>query len=86
MDLHSRHTLGDARRSQWQRVMYQTLRSVSDNHVFVVCRDGGFYELPDHARHRGPWQGMHRGEIANLNPKYWLDIELLAREMRARGA
>jgi hypothetical protein len=23
---------------------YQTLRSVSDNHVFVICRDGRFYE------------------------------------------
>ena len=28
---------------------YQTLRSVSDNHVFVVCRDGSFYErVPVH--------------------------------------
>ena len=27
---------------------YQTLRSVSDHHIFVVCRDGTFYELvPD---------------------------------------
>ena len=25
-------------------VLYQTLRSVSDHHVFVVCRDGSFYE------------------------------------------
>ncbi len=24
---------------------YQALRSVSDNHVFVVCRDGGFYDM-----------------------------------------
>jgi hypothetical protein len=24
--------------------MYQTLRSVSDNHVFAVCRDGTFYD------------------------------------------
>ena len=54
---------------------YQTLRSVSDNHVFVVCHDGGFYELPDHVRHRGPWQGMHRGEIGNLRPEYWLDLQ-----------
>ena len=22
---------------------YQTLRSVSDNHVIVICRDGEFY-------------------------------------------
>jgi hypothetical protein len=49
---------------------YQTLRSVSDNPVFVVCRDGGFYDLPDHVGHRGPRQGMHRGEIAN-----WLELD-----------
>ncbi len=56
-------------------MLYQTLRSVSDNHVFVACRDGEFYSLPDHVRYRGPWQGMHPGELANLNPDYWLDIE-----------
>ncbi len=55
-------------------IHYQTLRSVSDNHLFVVCRDGGFYELPDDVRPRGPWQGMHRGEITALNPDYWLDL------------
>jgi hypothetical protein len=44
---------------------YQTLRSVSDNHVSVVCRDGGFYDLPDQVLHRGPRQVLHRGEIAN---------------------
>jgi hypothetical protein len=54
---------------------YQTLRSVSDNHLFVVCRDGEFYSLPDHVRHRGPWQGQHRGELANLNTQYLLDLE-----------
>ena len=48
--------------------MYQALRSVSDNHVIVICKDGGFYELPDHVRHRGPWQGMRRGEIDKLKP------------------
>ena len=26
-------------------MQYQTLRSVSDHHVFVVCHDGTFYEL-----------------------------------------
>ena len=24
---------------------------------------------------RGPWQGQHRGELANLNTQYLLDIE-----------
>jgi hypothetical protein len=49
----------------WRSVkvgLYQTLPSVSDNHLFVVCRGGEFSSLPDHVRHRGPWQGMHRGE------------------------
>ena len=56
-------------------MQYQTLRSVSDNHLFVVCRDGGFNELPDSVRHRGPWRGMHRGDTEKLNPDYWLDLE-----------
>lgn len=55
-------------------MQYQTLRSVSDNHLFVVCRDGGFYELPDSVRHRGSWQGT-RGDTEKLNPDYWLDLE-----------
>ncbi len=54
---------------------YQTLPSVSDNHLFVVCRDGEFYSLPEHVRHRGPWQVQHRGELANLNTQYLIDIE-----------
>ncbi len=46
---------------------YQTLRSVSDHHVFVVCHDSKFYEsVPEEVRKRGPWQGQHRGELANL--------------------
>ena len=56
-------------------MQYQTLRSISDHHLFVVCRDGQFYSLPDHVRQRGPWQGQHRGELANLNTHYLLDIE-----------
>ncbi len=34
--------------------IYQTLRSVSDLHLFVVCKDGEFYSLPEHVHHRGP--------------------------------
>src|SRR5438876_10432747 len=57
-------------------MQYQTLRSVSDHHVFVVCLDGSFYEIvPGDVRRQGPWQGMHRGELSKLNPDYWLDIE-----------
>lgn len=42
---------------------YQTLRSVSDNHVHVICRDGEFEQIPDYIRHQGPWQVMRRGEV-----------------------
>jgi len=48
-------------------VLYQTLRSVSDNHVFVICKDGKFYEsVPEKVRHQGPWQVNRRGEIEKL--------------------
>jgi hypothetical protein len=54
---------------------YQTLRSVSDHHVFVVCRDGTFYELvPEEVRQQGPWQGQHRGEVEKLKPEYHLAL------------
>lgn len=52
---------------------YQTLRSVSDNHLFIVYRE--FYSLPERVRKRGPWQGQHRGQLANLAMVYLLDIE-----------
>ena len=54
--------------------MYQTLRSVSDNHVFVVCCDGTFYELPEKVRHQGPWQGMQRGQSDRLKTEYRLAL------------
>ena len=55
---------------------YQTFRSVSHNHVFVICRDGTFYEIvPDDVRKQGPWQGQHRGEMANFATQYLRDIE-----------
>jgi hypothetical protein len=47
-------------------MQYQTVRSVSDNHVFVICYDGRFDELPDHIRHLG----MQRGEIEKLKANY----------------
>jgi hypothetical protein len=67
---------------------YQTLRSVSDHHVFVVCHDGRFYDtVPEEVRKQGPWQGMHRGEIDKLNAEYRLALarRLCTREVRARG-
>ncbi len=51
-------------------MQYQTLRSVSDNHVFVICYDGRFGEPPDHVRQQGPWQEMQRGEIEKLKANY----------------
>jgi hypothetical protein len=43
--------------------------------VFVVCRDGTFYELvPEEIRKQGPWQGMQRGEIEKLKPEYCLAL------------
>ena len=54
---------------------YQALRSVSDNHVFVVCHDGEFYGLPEGVRKRGPWQGMQRGKVEDLKPELWLDLQ-----------
>ena len=55
---------------------YQSFRSVSDTHVFVLCRDGTFYEIvPQDIRKQGPWQGQHRGDLANLNTLYLIDIE-----------
>jgi hypothetical protein len=57
-------------------MQYQTLRSGSDVHLFVVCRDGTFYEsVPAEVRKRGPWQVQHRGEMANLNTQYLGDVE-----------
>jgi len=56
-------------------VRYQTLRSVSDLHVFVVCHDDRFYELvPLEVRRQGPWQVNRRGEIEKLKPEYRLAL------------
>jgi hypothetical protein len=36
----------------------------------VVCRDGGFYEIPEAIRKQRPWQGMLRSEVDKLKPEY----------------
>ena len=41
-------------------MLYQALRSVSDNHVIVICQDGEFDKVPVHVRHQGPWQATRR--------------------------
>ena len=54
-------------------MQYQTFRSVSDHHVFVLCYDGSFYDLvPDDIRKQGPWQGQQRGDVDRLKPEYRL--------------
>jgi hypothetical protein len=56
------------------KVQYRTLRSVSDKHVHVICYEDRFYELPDHVRHQGPWQGMRRGDVVSLKAEYRLAL------------
>ena len=52
---------------------YQTFRSVSDVHVFVLCYDDTFYEsVPEVMRRLGPWQGNRRGDVEALKPEYRL--------------
>jgi hypothetical protein len=56
-------------------VLYQTLRSVSNHHVFVLCYDGSFYDaVPDDVRKQGPWQGQHRGEVECIKLEYRLAL------------
>ena len=56
-------------------MQYQTLRSVSDHHVHLICgAEEAFADLPDHVRHLGPWQVMSRGEIELLKPEYRLAL------------
>jgi hypothetical protein len=40
---------------------YQTFRSVSDMHLFVLCYDGRKQDL---------WQGNRRGEVNALKAEY----------------
>ena len=55
---------------------YQTLRSVSDVHVFLLCYDGSFYErVPADVRKQGPWQGNRRGAVEALKPEYRLALD-----------
>ena len=54
---------------------YQTFRSVSDVHMFVLCYDGAFYEtVPLEVRKQGPWQGNRRGAVEALKPEYRLAL------------
>ena len=56
-------------------MQYQTLRSVSDHHVFVICRDGTFYEsVPEDVRKQAPWQATRRGDVDALKSEYRLAL------------
>jgi hypothetical protein len=56
-------------------MQYQTFRSVSDNHLFVLCYEDTFYEItPAHVRLLGPWQAQHRGDVYKLKPEYRLAL------------
>ena len=58
-------------------MQYQTFRSVSDVHVFVLCYDGTFYDaVPADVRKQGPWQGNRRGAVEALKPEYRLALVL----------
>jgi hypothetical protein len=55
---------------------YQSFRSVSDNHLFIVCLEDKFYEIvPADIRKQGPWQAQHRGDVDKLKPEYRLALE-----------
>jgi hypothetical protein len=54
-------------------MQYQTFRSVSDNHMFVVCYDGSFYEdVLGRFGSRARGRGQHRGEVERLKPEFRL--------------
>jgi hypothetical protein len=53
---------------------YQALRSISDSHVILICREECFGDLPDHVRHQGPWQSVRRGAVVYLKPEYQRDL------------
>ena len=69
-------------------MQYQTLRSVSDNHVFVICYDGRFDELPLSCTPSGPMAGnAPRGdrEAQGQLPPGTRSRWVRAREVRGRG-
>jgi hypothetical protein len=56
-------------------MQFQTFRSVSDVHVFVLCYDGSFYDaVPEDVRKQVPWQGNRRGAVEALKPEYRLAL------------
>ena len=56
---------------------YQAMRAVRDKSLHVICYEDKFEQLPDEVRHRGPWQGLKRGNVETLKADYRL---ALARE------
>ena len=54
--------------------MYQTLRSVFDNHVPPDLPGWRVRRAPDRLRQQGPWQVLRRGDITNLKRNYRLRL------------
>jgi hypothetical protein len=51
---------------------YETNRSVTDNSIHVICRQGAFYDLPHQVLHLGPWTGSKEGDVERLPLHYRL--------------
>jgi hypothetical protein len=49
---------------------YQAMRAVRDKSLHVICYEDKFELLPDEVRHRGPWQGLKRGNFEALKADY----------------
>jgi hypothetical protein len=49
---------------------YQAMTAVRDKSLHVICYEDKFEQLPDEIRHRGPWQGLKRGNVEALKADY----------------
>jgi hypothetical protein len=49
---------------------YKCWRSGADKNLHLICRCGGFDQLPDRIRQLGPWSGSKEGEVERLRPDY----------------
>ncbi len=49
---------------------YSIRRSMNDNSVHLVFEEGGFEDLPEHVRNKGPWQHLKSGECGKLRVDY----------------
>jgi hypothetical protein len=47
---------------------------MKDKTIHLVFEEGGFDDLPEHVRLKGPWQHMKSGEFENLRADYLKEI------------